>query len=87
MEAKEMTIFQKLCIKMVEDQGFAARVLYGTGQERLDALKEFLDEVGFEGDRAQVLDDLIVALSRTDIGALDRLRQTLDGRMAPELAF
>lgn len=82
-----MTIFQKLCVKMVEDPDFAARVLHGTGQERVDALNEFLDEVGFEGDRAQVLDDLIVAVSTADVGAMDNLLRTLDGGVTPDLAF
>lgn len=81
-----MTIFQKLCIKMVEDPGFAEVVLHGTAQEQRVALDAFLTGVGFEGDRQQAIHDLIVAITKADLGAIKDLQKTLDS-VTPEIAI
>lgn len=82
----ELTIFQQLCIKMVEDPGFAEKVLHGTPQEQRDELDAFLTAVGFEGDREKAIHDLIVAITRADLGAIKDLQETLD-LVTPQIAI
>lgn len=87
MGAGQLTIFQKLCVRIMEDPDFAEDVLKGTGQERKDALTGFLDEEDFEGDQVQALDDLIEAVSTADIEKISDLVKTLDGQVIPTIAI
>jgi hypothetical protein len=82
----QLTIFQKLCVKIMEDPGFATDLLEGTGQERKAALTGFLDGEEFAGDQVQALDDLIEAVSTADIEKISDLVQTLDG-IVPAIAI
>lgn len=86
MASGQLTIFQKLCIKIMEDSDFAEKLLGANGQERKEALTGFLEAEEFEGDQVQALDDLIEAVSTADIEKINDLVKTLDG-IVPAIAI
>lgn len=81
-----MTIFQKLCVKIVQDPSFAQEVLHGNAQQQRVALDAFLDGENFVGDRDQAIHDLIAAIKMADLGAIKDLQKTLDS-VTPQIAI
>jgi hypothetical protein len=78
-EEQESRVFKAMVGRILEDATFAQALLEGEPDYQKEALYGFLDEMDFQGEKAEALDHLNAVLDHTDLERIAALGKTLDG--------
>ena len=74
----------KRCLKalireVLANPAFADNLVFGEPEKKKEVLYRFLDDMEYQGEKAQALEHLNEVLDNTDLEKLRALRDTLDG--------
>jgi hypothetical protein len=78
-DMQESSVFKALIREILANPAFANTLVYGEPEKQKEVLYRFLDDMEYQGEKAQALEHLNQVLDNTDLEKMAALRDTLDG--------
>lgn len=78
-DMQESSVFKALIREILANPAFANSLVYGEPEKQKEVLYSFLDDMEYQGEKAQALEHLNEVLDNTDLEKMAALRDALDG--------